>query len=247
MKKPLVIAHRGASGHRPENTLSAFQLALEWESDGIELDVHMSKDGHLIVCHDETVNRTTNGTGLIKDLTLKEIKELDAGGWFHSDFSNERIPTLEEVLKVIRNKDLLLNIELKSGPILYEGIEKEVIRQLKAFGLQEQAILSSFNHYSLLEIKRIDKNMKAAILYMEAMVDPWVYAEYIGVEGLHPYFPGVIPPVVADCLRNGLMINPFTVNDEQHLKQLFAMGVTGVITNYPDRAKKMIRELSERS
>ncbi len=245
MRKPLIIAHRGASGHRPENTLSSFQYALEMQVDGIELDVHMSKDGHLIVCHDETVDRTTNGKGFIKDLTLKEIKELDAGSWFHPDYANEGIPTLQEVLELLENKDILINIELKNGPIFYRGLEKETIELLKKYQLHNQAILSSFNHYSLLEVKRIDMHIKTSILYMAGMVAPWVYAQYVGVEGIHPYFPSLIPPVVEDCIRNGLMVNPFTVNDEFHLQQVSAMGVTGIITNFPDRAKKVVDRLSK--
>lgn len=243
MKKPLIIAHRGASGWAPENTMKAFEKALEMESDGIELDVHMSKDGHLIVCHDERVDRTTNGSGFIKDLTLAEIKALDAGSWFGEDFSEEKIPTLEEVFSLIEGKGIIINIELKSGPIFYDGIEKKVIELLKKYNLQEKAIISSFNHYSLVESKKIDKSIKTAVLYMEGLVDPWKYAQYIEADGLHPLFYNIVPQVVEGCIKNNMFVIPFTVNEEEHLKKFLQSGITGIITNYPDRARKILDTL----
>lgn len=242
MKKSLVIAHRGASGYAPENTIASFRKALEMKADGIELDVHLNREGHLIVCHDEAVNRTTNGTGLIKDLSLREIQEMDAGSWFHKAYAREGIPTLDEVLELIKNKNILINIELKSGPILYEGIEKQVIQLLKKYNLQNQAILSSFNHYSLLECKKADNGIKTAILYMAGLVDPWEYAKYIKADGIHPYFYTVTPTVIEGCEQNNMFIYPFTVNDDQYMKQLFHYGISGIITNYPDRAKKILKE-----
>jgi len=243
LKKPLIIAHRGASGYIPENTMKAFEKALEMKSDGIELDVHMSKDGHLIVCHDERVDRTTNGSGFIKDLSLLELKELDAGSWFNEDFTGEKIPTLDEVFELIEHKDIIINIELKSGPIIYDGIEKKVIDLLKKFNLQENAIISSFNHYSLVESKKIDKSIKTAVLYMEGLVDPWKYAQYIEADGVHPLFYNIVPQVVEGCLKNNMFVIPFTVNEEDHLKKLLQSGITGVITNYPDRARKILDNL----
>lgn len=241
MKQPQIIGHRGASGYRPENTLSAFSLALEMGVDGLELDVHMTRDGHLIVCHDEQVNRTTNGSGLIKDLTLEEIKALDAGSWFSPAYQGEKIPTLEEVLSLIQGVPLLLNIELKNGPIQYPGLEEKTIALLKQYGMEHQTILSSFNHYSLLEVKRIAPEIRTGILYMAGLVDPWVYARYLGADSIHPYVYSVIPAMVKGAVENHFTVYPYTVNEEIHMKHLFQMGVTGIITNYPDRAKKILQ------
>jgi len=240
LKQPQIIAHRGASGYRPENTLAAFSLALEMGVDGLELDVQMTRDGHIIVCHDEQVDRTTNGSGWIKDMTLEEIKALDAGSWFNKAYQGEKIPTLREVLDLVKGLPLLMNIELKNGPIQYPGLEEKTIAQLKEFQMEKLAILSSFNHYSLLEVKKVDPQIKTGILYMAGLVDPWVYARYVGAQSIHPYLYSVVPSMVKGAIENHFTVYPFTVNEEIHMKHLFHMGVTGMITNYPDRARKLL-------
>src|SRR5690554_2404438 len=121
MKKPVIYAHRGASAYAPENTGAAFRKALDMKADGIELDVHLSKDGHVVVIHDEKVDRTSNGKGLIRDLKLDELKSLDFGAWFSSEFAGEPIMTLDEVLSLLDGWDGILNIELKSGYVLYDN------------------------------------------------------------------------------------------------------------------------------
>ncbi|KAB3530060.1 glycerophosphodiester phosphodiesterase [Alkaliphilus serpentinus] len=242
MKATKIIAHRGASGYAPENTMKAFEIALDLKAHGIELDLHMSSDGQLIVCHDERVDRTTNGSGFIRDLTLKEIKALDAGSWFGSKFKNQRVPTLQEVLDLLRNRDLLLNIELKSGPIFYPNIEREVIKVIEDYGLMENTIISSFNHYSLLEVKRIYNRVKTAPLYMAGIVSPWKYAMDIGADGIHPYFYNVTPELVKLSAEKGLFVNTFTVNEPQYLKYAIDCGISGVITNYPDRGLAILKE-----
>src|SRR6266850_7844739 len=131
MKPPLIIAHRGASGDAPENTMAAFRLAMDSGADMIELDLHLSKDSALVVCHDSKLNRTARIKKTIKQLTLKELKKLDVGSWFHPRFSGETIPTLEEVLKLTVNR-IALNIEIKQGSSLYPGIEKQLIELLES-------------------------------------------------------------------------------------------------------------------
>ena len=177
MNKPLIIAHRGASSRAPENTMASFRKAVELGADAIELDVHRSKDGYLMVCHDERVDRTSNGKGYIKDFTLRELKSLDAGRWIGEEFKGERMPLLEEVLELVLKNNILLNIELKNGPIFYEGIERDVINLVKNYGLVDETIISSFNHYSLLQVKGIEPRIKTGILYIAGMVSPWEYAK----------------------------------------------------------------------
>jgi len=240
MREPLIIAHRGASAYGPENTMDSFRKAITMGADGIEVDVHLSMDGELIVCHDEKVDRTTNGKGFIKDLTLEEIKKLDAGSWFSYEYSREEVPTLEEVIILIKESGLMLNIELKSGPIFYTGIEKKVIDLICKYGLEEKVIISSFNHYSLIEIKRINEKIKTGVLYMAGLVEPWTYAQKINADAIHPFFYSVIPEVIIGCMKNNILINPFTVDDEPYLTAMVIAGVSGIITNYPDRARKII-------
>lgn len=240
MKSPLIIAHRGASAYAPENTMASFVKALDMKSEGIELDVHMTKDKALVVCHDERVDRTTNGKGFIKDYTLGEIKQLDAGSWFGDEFKGEKIPELEEVLHLIKDNSVVLNIELKNAPILYEGIEEKLIDMLSSYKMEDRAIISSFNHYSLIQVKKINPRIKTGVLYMAGLVEPWVYAKSLNADALHPLFYNIMAPgFVKGCLAHGIMLNPFTVDDEVYIEAMIKSKVNGIITNYPDRAIKI--------
>ena len=129
-----LFAHRGYSAKYPENTMISFRSAVKYPVDGIELDVHMTKDGHIVVIHDEKVNRTTNGKGYVKDMTLEEIKELDAGSKFNPLFKGEKIPLLEEVMQLIEGTNLKLNIELKSDVFPYYGMDMEVLKLVEKYG-----------------------------------------------------------------------------------------------------------------
>lgn len=240
MVKSLIYAHRGASHYAPENTMTSYKEAAAMGADGIEIDVHKSKDGYLIVCHDEKVDRTTNGSGYIKDINMKELKSLDAGGWFSKEFVGEKIPLLEEVLDLVKMENLLLNIELKNGPIFYDNLEEEVVNAVKAYGLEENVIISSFNHYSLLAIKKIEPRIKTGILYIAGMVSPWKYAKSIGADAIHPLFLTINKDVTEECLKNDIMINPFTVDRESDMILMRNMGVTSIITNCPDIGRKVV-------
>ncbi|MFZ5354454.1 MAG: glycerophosphodiester phosphodiesterase [Bacillota bacterium] len=231
----LVYGHRGASGTAPENTMSAFIRAVEEGCHGIECDVQLSKDGKLVICHDERLERTTDGKGFIKDYSYDELKLLDAGSWFSHEFAGERIPLLDELLELIKKAGIIINIELKNGIILYPGMEKMVIDSLKNHGLLEKAIISSFNHYSIYEIKKLYKNVKAGALYMEGLYEPWEYMSKLGCECAHPFYLAVKPEIAAGYKKAGYEINTFTVDDPNYAKQLAMMGVDGIITNYPEK------------
>ncbi len=243
MKQPVIFAHRGASAYAPENTMASFRKALEMGADGIELDVHLSSDGHLVVIHDEAVDRTGNGKGRVGDKTLKELKSLDFGSWYSQDFKNERIPELFEVLELLTSRKVILNIEIKNGPVFYPGIEKKVADAVKSYGMLKQVIISSFNHYSLVEIKKISPEIKTAILYMTGLYEPWVYARHVGAEAIHPLFYNIVPEVMKGCMENGIKVNPFTVDRPEHIKSMVLAGVDGIITNVPDVAIKTVKEL----
>lgn len=240
----LIIAHRGASGCAPENTMAAFEEALKMGAEGIELDVHMTKDGEVVVIHDHTIDRTSDGKGMVGGFSLEEIRGFDFGAWFDPKFEGARIPTLGEVFELLRDWDGLLNIEIKSGPIFYPGIEEKLVHMVRDYDFPGRIIFSSFNHYSLRDIKVMDPNMEIGLLYMAGLVEPWKYAKDLGAEALHPLYYNVIPELVAGCKENGVKLNPFTIDDEKEIEMIMRAGVDGIITNYPDRALNIKKRLS---
>lgn len=236
----VIYAHRGASGYAPENTLESFKLAMEMGADGFELDVHVSRDGELIVIHDETVDRTTNGTGRIMDMTLQQIKALDASSHMEK-YAGARIPTLEEVYSLIQGTDLLINCELKTDAIQYPDIEKKCLDLARRMGVEGQLLYSSFNHYTLMQLKTLDPAVSTGALYSNAIYEPWNYVRPLGIDNIHPHWANLyIPGLIEGCLKNGVGINPWTVNDEQVMKHCLHHGI-GIITNYPDKALALRR------
>jgi glycerophosphoryl diester phosphodiesterase len=240
-----IIAHRGFSSRAPENTMAAFLAAIEFGVDGLELDVHRSKDGEIVVCHDEMVNRTTNGEGYIQDLTWHELRQLDAGGWYDSQFTGERLPLLSSVLYEVKRAGILLNIELKTDLFSYPGIEEQVIQLLQQFDLIGQCIISSFNHYSLVRVTQILPELKTAILYNLRLFKPWEYAQKIKAVALHPGQNAVSSELVVNAKQNGIMVNPWTINEPDQIRRMIVCGVNAVITNYPDRVKELLVETAK--
>lgn len=165
-------AHRGASGYFPENTMLAFEKAVSLGSTGIETDIQMTKDGVLVLIHDERVDRTTDGTGYVKDYTYKELLKLDAGSYVSEEFKGLKVPTLEELLQFASHNELKLDLELKSNIILYDGIEEKTVDLINKYNMNHRVTVSSFNHYSLMKIKRISKKTKIGLLYMTGLVHP---------------------------------------------------------------------------
>lgn len=236
-----VWAHRGASGYAPENTLEAFRLANEMHADGIELDVHLSKDGEIVVSHDENVKRVTGGVDKrIVDMTMEEILMLDVSNG-KEGYHNTRIPTLRQVLEFLKGNDLFLNIEIKTTDILYPDIERRTVEMVHEYGLEDRVIYSSFNHYSLMLARKADPNCKIGLLYTEALVDPHVYAQHLKADAIHPFFRTLLVPGAAQgCVEHGVQINPWTVNDEESMRWLLSIGCNALITNYPDVARKIV-------
>jgi len=233
--KEKILAHRGVSRRAPENTLAAFKKALDLGLGGIELDIQMSKDGHVIVLHDEKVDRTTDGKGFIKDMTLEDIKKLDAGSWFGDEFIGEKVLLLEEVLEFIGDRGFIINIELKSGIIQYAGLEDRVLDIVKHYNFLDRTIFSSFNHYSLVNIKEKCSNAKIGLLYYAGLVDPWEFGMKLDAYSLNPFFTSVTEQMVKRCLEVGLQVIPFTVNDNIFAKRLVEWGVEYIITDIPDK------------
>jgi len=235
--KTQVFAHRGASTRLPENTLEAFSAAVELGADGIELDVHLTKDGEIVVAHDEQLERVSNGTGHINDHTLKELKALDFGMLF-GDLENVdgtifRIPTLAEVFLLAKNSALKLNVELKNTDRFYPELPQKLLTLAKQYGMEERIIYSSFNHYSLAHFKKIDPTVKIGLLYEFGLVDPWVYANYLKADAIHPNYLiiAALPDTVKHCHENNVMVNVWTPNDPDAIKLMLMYEVDTIITD----------------
>lgn len=240
MKKSLNIAHRGFSGKYPENTMRAFMEAFEIGCDGIETDLHITKDDVIVICHDETIDRTTNGTGYIAEYNYKDLCEFDAGIKYGKDFSNEKIPSLNEFFEYIKDKKLYINLELKNNIIQYDKMEEKVIEKIYEYNLQNNVILSSFNHYSMIKVKEIDSKIKTGLLYAANIYNVHEYAQQIKADAVHPFYPAVFDEnIVKDIQEKGILINAYTVNEESHIKKLIDFGIDGIITNFPDKLKRI--------
>jgi glycerophosphoryl diester phosphodiesterase len=241
-RKPMIIAHRGARGNAPENTLAAFKLGLEHGCEGIELDVHLSADGEILVCHDATLDRTSNGTGRICEHTLAEIQSYDAGLWYGEAYKSERIPTLEEVFDLVP-ASIMINIEVKDP---YEGrMESKLIEFLRERDRLDNVIISSFDHKCVRRIKLTESKAKIGLLYQTKLLDPLAYSRSFDVDvySLHPYYQLIDAEDVQAAVAEGLRVYPYTANAEQDLLQLASFGVSGIITDFPERLKSLLTGL----
>ncbi len=250
----VVYAHRGFSAIAPENTMVAFQKALDFGATGIELDVQLSKDGVVMVCHDEKVDRTTDGQGFLVDYTCAELQKLDAGSWFCSHegcqckkYQGVTIPTLKEVLELLTerpaNATVELNIELKTGIVDYPELEEKVLELTHQYGIHSRTIFSSFNHYSLKKMRELDSKARIGVLYIAGIYEPWEYVKQFAAEAIHPIFYNIRPELVKQAHRAGIKVNPFTVNEPGMMKKMIDCGVDGVITNYPDRLLSLLKQI----
>jgi glycerophosphoryl diester phosphodiesterase len=242
----MVVAHRGFSGAAPENTLVAFRKAIEIGSDMIELDIQLSKDGKIVVIHDESLERTTNGHGKVADHTLQEIRKLDAGSWFDPQFAGERIPTLQEVLTLAKGK-VPVNIEIKDpthGKNAIIELAEKALQEVKRSEMLNQVIFSSFNPVSLEWTQRKEPRAWVAFLYHR----PWnSLAELTGggeFEVLNLRNIHLTREKVGKVRKEGFKLNVYTVNSEEELEQFVRWGVDGIITNFPDRLIRILKEKS---
>jgi len=233
-----IFAHRGSKGTHPENTLASFKEAVRVGSDGIELDVHLTKDGYLVVIHDETVDRTTNGTGEIRNLTLAEIKAMDAGSWFHNKYAGEKIPTLEEVLLLLTELGFngQLNIELKTDVIQYEGLVEKCLALQSAKDWPFAIVYSSFNPYTLVELKQANPSQEIGLLFEskewadkgDAMLEK---------ESYHPDLK--LLDWAIEWNRNQLPLRVWTVNEDKDINRCFELQIEAIFTDYPEKALQL--------
>lgn len=242
MNRPVIFAHRGASKVAPENTMAAFKKAIEMNAGGFELDTHLTSDGYLVVTHDDNLGRTCNGEGIVKDHDLKYLKGLDFGGWFSEEFEGERIPLLGDVFDLLSGRDMILNIEIKATPGKFiESIGDEVAKMINSYNFAKKTIISSFNHYVLLKIKKNYPEIAVAPLYSSGIF-AYIgeYAKKIGADAIHPNFRSVTPKVLESCREHNIKINSWTIDNADDISQLYKMGVDGIITNVPDIALSVL-------
>ena len=223
----LKIAHRGAKAYEPENTLQAFQKALDLNSDGIELDVHLSSDGHIIVIHDETIDRTTNGKGLVSSFSLAELKSFLIDG-------KHQIPTLIEVFDLV-DKKCLINIELKglgTAPKVVELIEEYITATNWNYN---HFIISSFEWNMLEETSTLNSNIPIGVLTEEDLDKALAFAEKIKAKAINPDFQLLNKENVQQMQKKGFLVLPWTVNSEQDIQKVKSYKVNGIISDNPDK------------
>ena len=240
-EKTFVWAHRGASAYAPENTLVAFQQAVAMGADGIELDVQMTKDGVLVVVHDETVDRVSGQSGWVKDFTYEKLKQLNVNKHF-PDFGIQYIPRLAEAYELLKPTGLSVNVELKTGVVFYPDIEQQVLALTQKYGMQERVVYSSFNHYSLQEIRRLQPDAVTGVLYADGMVGAAEYAKHtVQADALHPALYNVqYPQFFEECRRYGLKVHVWTVNEEKYMRMLCENQADAIITNDPKLARAIV-------
>lgn len=241
----LILAHRGYAAKYPENTMLSFKEAEKAGADGLELDVQLTKDDELVVIHDEKVDRTTSGTGLVKDFSLKDLRKLDARYKFKTLPKKEPIPLLKEVLEWLAGTDLLCNIELKNSIFRYEGMEEKVINLVREYNLSDRIIISSFNHYSLVNCYMIAPEIEIAPLLSEGLYMPWIYAQSIRAKGFHPHWRAAPDEIVKASLESGVEVRPYTVNKEAELVRLFKVNCSAVITDDPALANRIKAKIKQ--
>ncbi len=240
-----VISHRGANRVAPQNTIKAFEKSIEIGCDGFETDIHLTKDGIPVVCHNFTIDETSTGKGAIKNMTLEELRQYDFGKYKGEEFAGTPIPTLDEFLEVSKkmgDKMKVLNIELKSEKFGEAGSELAVktIDAVKNHGMFDKLLISSFDPAILVECKKADKNCKTGILYspdhlisIKITASPVGFCKEIGADALHPFFMYVTRLYVERAHRAGIQVNPWTVNKESTANHLIKLGVDGLITDNP--------------
>jgi glycerophosphoryl diester phosphodiesterase len=236
---PFISGHRGAAGYAPENTMAAFRKGWDLGADLLELDVQLTRDGHVIVVHDHTLERTTNGKGMVHEHTLAELKELDAGSWYSPSFASERIPTLDELAAWAKGK-VRLNIEIKSTPQTIGDLPEQVAAICRNHGIVEETEVISFDHVAIKRVKAMEPNLAGAINFGARLVDPVGAARAAAADVLNMHWAFITPDLVELAHDNGLGVQCF-MNDPELAKMLAGWGVDFMDADFPDRVKAAVR------
>lgn len=246
-----VISHRGANKEAPQNTIPAFKKSIEIGVDGFETDIHLTSDGIPVICHNYTIDETSDGQGNVKDKTLEELRTHDFGSYFHEKFKGTTLPTLEEFLALCETADIeIMNIEIKPPLDGNMEIVEKTINAVKAHGLFGKLLISSFDPNVLVECKRIDPDCKTGFLYApnklffyKQMLFGYVaFAKKIKADYLHPHYFAVTKKYVRDLHKNGIGINVWTVNKPETVNKMLKCGVDGIITDVPGTVNELVKK-----
>ncbi|MET3318594.1 UNVERIFIED_ORG: glycerophosphoryl diester phosphodiesterase [Peribacillus simplex] len=241
MKNIQIFSHRGSKGTHPENTMAAFKEAARIGAEGIEFDVHLSSDGEMIVIHDETLDRTTSLLGYVKDCSAQKLKTADAGSKFSEEFQGEPIPFLKEIFDWARGNSLLMNIEIKTDKLAYEGIEQNIIDLIRKYRMEDRVILSSFNHQSIEKVKMLAPELERALLF-EGL--PENFEEILRDKkesGFHPDKNSLTPAISEKAKKLGYKIRPWVANNKADIIRLAEMDVDVIMTDFPEKAIKILK------
>lgn len=242
--KPLIIAHRGACAHAPENTLAAFRLALDHDADGIELDAKLTPDGRVVVIHDQTVDRTTGSHGVVRKMTLDQLKQLDAGSSFNESFRGEPIPTLDEVFEAVGGRTLI-NVEITNYTSVMDALPDRIADLVIHYGLQGSVFFSSFHPLNLIRIKRRLPESPVAILTIPGPAGSLLrggLSRGFSPNFIHPYFADVTRKFVEAEHNRIRRVNVWTVDDPGEMQRLFNLQIDGIITDDPRLARRVLEE-----
>jgi glycerophosphoryl diester phosphodiesterase len=242
LPRPVIFAHRGSSAHAPENTLAAFELALRQNADAIELDAKLSKDNQVVVIHDQTVDRTTEGSGAVNSLTLQELRKLDAGSHFDIAFRGEPIPTLEEVLKAV-GQMTFINIELTNYSSPGDQLPDRVAALVRKYKVSRRVLFSSFDPRALIRIRRLIPEAPIGLLAQKGrsgtLARSWL-GRLLKYQSMHPDQADASPNMVRSLHQHGKYLFSYTVNLEEDIRRLFELGVDGIFTDDPVRARQVL-------
>ena len=232
---PAIIAHRGASQNAPENTLAAFEKAVEFNADGIELDVMLTRDHEVIVIHDGSLDRTTNGHGRVTDMALADIQQLDAGSYFGPEFAGQPIPTLNQVLDLFAGT-IPINIELKNFSAPWDDLPVRVAELVRKHRCGDQILFSSFNPLAVIRARQQLPEVPAGFLVAKGMMESpliRILRRLISHQAVHPHYLDVTPEQVQRAHAKSRRVNTYTVNEKETMTALFDMGIDSIITDDP--------------
>jgi glycerophosphoryl diester phosphodiesterase len=243
MRKPWIIAHRGASGHAPENTMAAFERAVQLGAGFIETDLHLTRDAQFVAIHDATLERTTNGRGAVRDFTLKELRRLDAGKWFDRDYIGQRIPNLDEILEFARKNDVIFYLEVKYDAAW--GMHHSLVAALEKAENAARTIVISFDQTTLAALRRVDASIMMGFLADEPGTDCVKDTLELGARQLCPKASLVTQELVERAHGADLQVATWTVDEVEEMRRAIVAGVDGIMTNFPDRLRALIEDMHD--
>lgn len=244
LNRPAIFAHRGASAYAPENTLTAFKLAIDQGADGIELDAKLTSDGHVVVMHDQSVDRTTNGSGAIKSLSLNQLKQLDAGSKLPPLYRSEEIPTLDEVFDEV-GQQIMINVELTNYSSPIDDLPDRVAALVKEYNLQEKVMLSSFNIIALLRARNLLPKTPLGLLTFAGLASLTIKSRLLHFSPLfaiNPSYKDVTKNLVITAHQQNFKVYAYTVNQSKDMRQVIEAGVDGFFTDDPLLGRKILAE-----